>query len=238
MQRIERAADTESAWRAVLGGFQGSLWTALPGIVQAFDAQAQTCVVQPALREPVRDASGRSEPVTLPLLTDCPVVFPGGGGCTLTFPLQQGDECLVVFASRCIDGWWEAGGVATQRERRMHDLSDGFVLAGVRSRPRALAEVSTTTAQLRSDDGQTVVDMDPAGGLVNIKAPAGIVLDAPMVTLTGAVQVQNSQGAGTACAIRGTTQFEGTVLANGRRIDDTHVHSGVSAGGSTSGPVA
>ena len=33
------------------------------------------------------------------------MVFPGGGGFALTFPVAAGDECLVVFASRCIDDY-------------------------------------------------------------------------------------------------------------------------------------
>ena len=64
-----------------------------------------------------------------------PVVFPGGGGFALTFPVAAGDECLVVFASRCIDAWWQSGGVGEPMEPRMHDLSDGFALIGVRSQP-------------------------------------------------------------------------------------------------------
>src|SRR5260363_73502 len=72
--------------------------------------------VRPAIQGVVRrldreTATVRTEAVELPLLGDVPVFFPRGGGCTLTFPVQKGDECVVVFASRCIDGWWQSGGV-------------------------------------------------------------------------------------------------------------------------------
>jgi hypothetical protein len=89
----------------------------------------------------------------------------------------------VVFASRCIDGWWQSGGVQPPAEFRMHDLSDGFAIPG-RARSRASSNVSTTTAQLRSDDGLAYVELDPAGHVVKIKAPGGIVLDGD-VHITG-----------------------------------------------------
>lgn len=237
MDRRERIADEETALREAFDGLRSGLWTALPGIIQGFNAGAQTCSVQPAIKAQIRQQSGEIVSVPLPLLVDCPVQFPSGGGCSLTFPVKSGDECLVVFASRCIDGWWQAGGVQEQAELRMHDLSDGFAILGFRSQPRALGGVSTSTTQLRNDAGDTFVDLDPSGKVIKVKAPGGITLDAPMVTMTGAIAVQNSQGAATACAITGNTNFTGQVRANGKRIDDSHTHSGVQPGSGTSGTV-
>lgn len=216
---------------------RAGLWTALPGIIQSFDVDAMTCEVQPGIKVKVRQQDGTIVSVPLPLLVDCPVQFPSGGNCSLTFPVAPEDECLVVFASRCIDGWWQSGGVQEQAELRMHDLSDGFVLLGFRSQPRALVGVSTSTTQLRNDAGDTYVDLDPAGKVVKVKAPGGITLDAPMVTMTGAIAVQNSGGAVTACAITGNTAFSGQVRANGKRIDDSHSHNGVQPGSGNSGNV-
>ena len=56
------------------------LWTALPGIVQGFDPVAMTCQVQPAIQGKVRSEDGSIVLVNLPMLLDCPVVFPRGGG--------------------------------------------------------------------------------------------------------------------------------------------------------------
>lgn len=237
MDRRERVDDPEVALREAFDGLRAGIWTALPGIIQSFDAKASTCEVQPSIKVPVRQIDGSIVSVTMPLLVDCPVQFPSGGNCTLTFPIKPGDECLVVFASRCIDAWWQSGGVQEQAELRMHDLSDGFALLGFRSKPRALSAVSTSTTQLRSDAGDTYVDLDPAGKVVKVKAPGGITLDAPMVTMTGAIAVQNADGAATACAINGNTAFTGQVRANGKRIDDTHTHNGVQPGSGNSGTV-
>lgn len=240
MDRRERVNDPEVALREALDGYRTGIWTALPGIIQSFQSgpgRPPTCSVQPAIKMKVRQQNGAIVSVALPMLVDCPVQFPAGGGCTLTFPVAAGDECLVVFASRCIDAWWQSGGVQEQAELRMHDLSDGFVLLGFRSVPRALAGVSMTTAQLRSDDGTTYVDLDPAGKVVKVTAPGGMVLDTPTVTVTGVMAVQNAGAEPTAFSINGNTQFTGQVRANGKRIDDAHTHSGVQPGSGNTGSV-
>ncbi|MCL9653139.1 hypothetical protein L2088_00345 [Pseudomonas protegens] len=123
-----------------------------------------------ALREYVRDVAERSQvrdefeaviSQSRPLLLDCPVQFPAGGGCTLTFPVAKGDECLVVFSSRCIDAWWQSGGIQVQAELRMHDMSDGFALLGFRSLPRMIPGISTSAVQLRSDHSSAFIEVNP-----------------------------------------------------------------------------
>jgi hypothetical protein len=165
------------------------------------------------------------------------VCFPRGGGCTLTFPVAAGDEALIVFSSRCIDAWWQSGGVQVQAELRMHDLSDGFAILGPFSQATKIGGVSTSTTQLRSNDGSTFVDLDPAGKVVKVKAPGGITLDTPAVTVTGIINVQNANSAPTAMAINGNTNFTGQVSANGHRIDETHKHTGVTTGAGQTGTV-
>jgi len=175
---------------------QARLWTALPGIVERFDAARMTVDVQPAINGRARSESGETSSVQMPMLLDCPVQWIGGGGATFTFPIAKGDECLVVFSSRCIDGWWANGGVQDSRDIRMHNLSDGFALVGVRSLPRAF-NVNTSAAELRSDDGSTFVQLDPAGQLVKVAAPGGIDLNGVTIDSSGNVQTPARVTAGT-----------------------------------------
>lgn len=172
MDSRERYNDPEECLRTSFGGQQTRLWTALPGIIQSFDPEKMTVTVQPSIQAVLRssDPQGTISYVTMPLLVDCPVCFQGGGGFTATFPLREGDECLVVFASRCIDAWWQSGGVQPPAEIRMHDLSDGFALPGVRSVPRALPAVSLDSVQLRADDGGAYIEINQ-DGQVKISAP-------------------------------------------------------------------
>lgn len=122
-------------------------------------------------------------------------------GVTLTFPVQPGDECLIVFTSRGFDNWWQSGGIQPPMEARMHDLSDGFVFLGFRSQPRKLSNVSTTTCQLRSDDGVTLVELDAKNQTVNIRDNANvnhIVLDIKNqkvnVTAQKQIELQDNSG--------------------------------------------
>lgn len=184
MDRRERYADETESMRIAIQGLIAGLQTALPGIVQSFNPTACTAVVQPSVKALVTNALGVATPVNLPLLLDCPVQFPGGGGCTLTFPLAVGDEVLIVFASRCIDAWWQSGGVQPQAEFRMHDLSDGFVIPRVRSLPKGIT-ISLTRAQLRSDDGLAYIELDPTGHAVNIVAQGAVNITSASLTHNG-----------------------------------------------------
>lgn len=176
MDPRERLNDSEEAFRTATEGLLKGLWTALPGIIQSFNNTAMTCVVQPAIMGQQRKEDGSVLSIEMPLLLDCPVQFQGGGGCTGTFPIAEGDECLVVFSSRCIDSWWQSGGIQAQAELRMHDLSDGFVLPGIRSQPRVLSGgVSTTEAQLRTDTGLTWVGV--TAGVEKARVIAGTVYE-------------------------------------------------------------
>ncbi len=186
MRREERVDDPEESLRLAMENAQSQMWTALPGLVVSVNLFAQTLSVQPAIQGTITSADGEAQSVNLPLLVDVPIVWPRAGGFALTFPVAINDEVLVVFASRCIDSWWQSGKIDTQAEVRMHDLSDGFAILAPTSQPRRLANVSQTNAQLRDVAGTTFVEMMP-GGAIRLKAASNMVLDAPNITITGMV---------------------------------------------------
>jgi phage baseplate assembly protein gpV len=240
MDRRERSPDEYGVLKAALEGWQAKLWTALPAIIVSYDASKQTCQCQPTIQALVRDQQGIATWVTLPVLVDVPVLFPGAGGFTLTFPVTAGDEVLVVFSSRCIDGWWQLGDVRPQAELRMHDLSDGFALLGTRNQTRLLPSLSTSAVQLRNDAGDAFVQIAPSKN-ITVSTPAAVTvvaasvtLDAPTVTCTGSLAVTGaitSAVSVTAPAVVGSS----TVTAAGKSLS-THTHSGVQTGTGTSGP--
>jgi hypothetical protein len=189
MDRRERLEDLDVSIRGAIDSALASTWSAVQGIVQSFDAEKMTCVVQPTTmgRQTVIDAKGLTtvKMVNMPLLLDCPVVFQGGGGMTLTFPIKAGDEALVILADRCIDGWWQTGKISPPLDVRIHDLSDGFALVGLRSLPRVLTSISTTDAQLRSDDGMTIIGAKPG----TITLMADTIVCTGTITLDGDVEI-------------------------------------------------
>lgn len=209
MDQKERSADTTAALKTALSGWQRGMWTAMPGIILDFNPADCTATVQVAITAVVLKQdpkTGKQTPTntTITPLPKVPVIFPGGGGFSLTFPIAEGDEVLVVFASRCIDAWWQSGGVQNQIEQRAHDLSDGIAIAGLRSVPRVPASISGTTTQLRSDDGLTYVEL-AGGGIVNIVAPGGLHVTGA-ITATGLI----TGGFGTGDQV-GLTSHEHTV---------------------------
>lgn len=234
MLQTERSANAEDAIRASLRGHQAGVWTALPAIINSFDATTLTCTAQPAIQAQVRAEDGSTSWVTLPLLVDVPVCFPRGGGCTLTFPVAAGDEALIVFASRCIDSWWQSGGVQVQAELRMHDLSDGFAIPGPFSQATKISGWSGSSVQLRSNDGNTYVDLNPTSGAVKVVAPGGFEVDAPTITLNG----QLAQGNGSTkypATLQGPITVINDVVAGGKSVS-THTHHENGAGSNTSPP--
>jgi len=100
-----------------------SLHCALPGTVVSFDSESQTAVIQPAVK---RRTEQRDVP--LPLLRDVPVFMP------VSFEINSGDACLVIFADCDIDAWFESGEAEVPESSRMHSLSDGFAFVGFRTR--------------------------------------------------------------------------------------------------------
>lgn len=155
------------AIRVVVQEDRKTLHTALPGIVQSFDAAKQTARVRPAIKRVWVDEG----PKDLPDCVDVPVQFPRGGGFVLTFPVAAGDECLLVFAERAIDGWFTDGGTQEPSEVRFHDLSDAFAIMGFSSIGRAVAGLSGDAVELRTLDGSTVVRVE--SGAVILGAVSG-----------------------------------------------------------------
>jgi hypothetical protein len=167
-----------------------------PGIIQDFDPVAQTATVQLAIRENILQAlpapPGGSAPlfpiylrkdVAVVPLINVPVVFPRGGGYVMTFPIEQGDECLVIFADTAIDGWWQNGGIQNQVERRRHDISDGICIPGLYSQPNIVPELSESSIQLRTTDNPSVY-FEIVNGQVTSSAPLHCTAAAKGATFT------------------------------------------------------
>lgn len=224
-----------------------TLKVAMPGVIESFDPDSVTASVRPA----IKGYDGGTEDdgwIELPLLVDIPVIFPRGGGCTLTFPVKAGDECLLIFADRCIDFWWQNGGVQKPVDLRMHDLSDAFAIVGPQSQAHKISGISTNAAQLRTDDGAAFVEV-AAGHAITVKTPGkltasadgGTEITSPTIVLNGNVTINGnlSQGMGASggsATMHGPVTVINDVTAGGKSLM-THTHGGVQTGsGSTGGP--
>lgn len=56
----------------------------------------------------------------------------------ITFPIVQGEECILLFSDREIESWFINGDVNPESYPRMHDLTDAVAIVGIRSLPKMI----------------------------------------------------------------------------------------------------
>jgi len=115
--------DTIESW---IHGITDNIHTALPGKIISYDPQAGQVNAQPAGNYKIPD--GRLLPY--PIINNVPVIFPTGinGAAGVTFPLQAGDGCLLIFAEGQLDDFLRGGD--SDNERR-HSLNDAICIPGM-----------------------------------------------------------------------------------------------------------
>tara|TARA_R110000744_G_scaffold20470_1_gene53728 strand:- start:2966 stop:3682 length:717 start_codon:yes stop_codon:yes gene_type:complete len=206
------------------------LHTSIPGIIETFDAEKQLATIQPAIKRIFITRDGEKEiltPSDLPLLINVPIIFPRGGGFSLTFPVKKGDECLISFCERSIDNWHNTGKIQIPGARRFHSLSDATAFVGLSSLVNKIPNYDDTNTQLKSDDGKVEITLLD-DGTISIKAETKVTVDAPDAEFTGNVKILGN------LEVIGNTVLSSTVTSNGKDISDTHTHVGSST--APSGP--
>jgi hypothetical protein len=148
-----------------------SLYISLPGRVVRYDSATQQVDVQPIPKVRHVDENGTPVVQQLPVVPSVPVVFPGGGGFAVTFPITVGDTVLLVFSGVSIDKWLQSGSDAPvdPETYARHALADAVAIPGLRNfaRPRpapvanAVAIGAETGAQIHV--GSSEVKLGGAG---------------------------------------------------------------------------
>ena len=161
------------------------------GVIQSFDAETQTAVVQPAIKRLV--TTDKQETVVYDyedynLLVNVPVVFNGGGGWFMTFPVAQGDECLLFSMERSIGKWKKNGGVQEQSHyTRKLSLKDAVALVGIQSKASSLPNFNASEPELRNREGDIKLSMTEEG--LSVTGNLDITGD---VTITGELSTDGS----------------------------------------------
>ena len=184
-------SDAAQYWQIVKQALDDTRVATPAFLTEDMDAIEQTVTAQIAISERVRTSKGAQWTQITPV-AHVPVVLPRGGGYALTLPLKKGDEGLLVFCDTCFDYWWKygalnGGGSRPQLEVRRHHFWDCGFIPGMCSQVNLLPNYSATSAQLRSDDGTTVIDLSSAG--ITLKTDGAITLDA------GSVAADDGSGA-------------------------------------------
>jgi hypothetical protein len=149
----------EETIRAVVEGLRADQWTSLPCIVTKASEDGHTISVKAAVKIPQRQDDGSITYVELPEFEGIPMNWPGAGGTTHTFGTKVGDEAWLDFSARGHGFWRQNGDVQPPQDLGTHALSNAVFRPGARSDPRKLKGVSTTSAQLRTDDKKSLHDL-------------------------------------------------------------------------------
>lgn len=236
MQQTERIDSNLLALKSQMRGMQARIWTALPCIVESFDPEKLTVSLQAAIKSNVQDVkTGKVTAVNLPLFTDVPVQFSGGGDFVLTMPIKKGDEGIGIFSCRCIDAWWESGGVQQQAEFRMHDLSDCMFVPKIFSQPNKISDFNADAPELRNKDGSIKLVFVDGG----FKIDGNLLVDGD-ITATGKIAWPKGTFGGTGAVVDGIITATGDVHAgqdSGSQVTLLgHKHTSSTSGTPTSPP--
>lgn len=213
--------DPTRTFKDMLNALKAGFWVATPCIVESYDSEKVTITAYPAIKIPMRKEDGTISMEEIPILQDVPVMFTRGGGCTITHPIKKGDECFVVFADRCIDVWWQNGGIQPPFDNRKHDLSDAFAFFAPQSQPNRVQNISTDALQIRTDDGDSFIELNPSTQEIKIKASK--------VTIDADVEITKT------LTVNGLIKSLTDVLAKTVSLL-SHRTTGVVSGANTSGP--
>lgn len=182
---LSRTPTLAEVLASVRAGIFRDLRVGMPGRVESFDASTGTADVQPLVREAVEQDDGSIAQVSLPVLTGVPIMFPGGGGLRITFPMAQGDTVWLEFADRSIDSWLATGSEGAPDDSRRHALSDAVAYPGIRPSNSAWTNV---------EDGVITAGLDSASSsdFVALAAKVKSEISAVRDTLNNFVTSYNS----------------------------------------------
>lgn len=135
---------------------RGSIATAIPATVLAYDHVLQRCTAKPTVSGRYQDPdTGILIPFPLPTVANVPVAFPSATGFAITWPLAPGDTVFLVLSDRSMDEW-KAGGASENvpLDIRRFDLTDSVAIPGLRpfSRPIPPTGVSPVAMVLEGVD--------------------------------------------------------------------------------------
>jgi hypothetical protein len=197
-------------WRALIKQALADARCASPAFLVENLGADQTVTVQIAIQERVRTLTGQQW-WDVPPIIKVPILIPRGGGFSMTLPLKTGDQGMLIFCDTCFDNWWQNGqtqaptaanvvtkakaagitpvpsGSQIQLEVRRHHVHDCGFLPGMYSQNNVLANYSTDSLQIRSDDGDTVIDVAEAGvtvtgGTVTVNGSTAVAVNGPTIT--------------------------------------------------------
>ena len=134
----------------------GAIHTACPATIVSFDAGTCIASVKPEMLYYKTDGTTLEYPITIGV----PVFMPRAGAAQITYPVKEGDSCLLVFSERSLDEWLGKGSVDNHDPRR-YDLTDAFCFVGM------YPTQSISADNVEVINGSTKISLTP-GNTINV----------------------------------------------------------------------
>lgn len=196
--------------------------TAIPVKVLAVNATGVAPVGFVDCQPLVTQLTVSGQPVSQGTITNLPYMRLQGGENAVVIDPSVGDIGLAIFASRDVSGVKNARKESPPSSRRQYSLNDGFYVGGFLNKaPKQYI--------FFKQDG--IVIHTPTK--VTIEAPEKVVMDTPLLEIHGRMVMTGQKGSG-ASTSGGISNTGGTIESNGIVLE-THVHRGVTSGGSNTG---
>ena len=174
--------------------------TCIPAIVDEFDATRQRVSAIPAIRAKFIDPeTNQASYIEYPKITNIPLAIIKSAGLKITYPIEKGQNCTLLFSQRSIDNFILAGGIQDpfdtknpQRTQiRCMDLTDALCFPGLITDAETITDYATDAIEIRSADNTTKVSVKENSlkllqGSASIELAEGnINMSAATINITG-----------------------------------------------------
>jgi len=108
--------------------FLNNVYTAMPGIIQSYDASKKKATIKPAIKKNVGNES-----LSYPVITDVPVQFPVSKDGGILFSLNPGDGCLIIFSCESMENYLSSALFSDVEpgDKRKFSLTDAICIPGL-----------------------------------------------------------------------------------------------------------
>jgi len=162
----------------------------LYGRIVEYFPEDQTATIKISVNRNFDTSAVQSEQVFIEDLKNVPVHTPFGGGWSVTFPIKQGDTCMLCFSQVGYDHWFfedkdEAGTFAGDPmywTERMFSLQDGFAMVGFNTIARAIENYSAIHSQWRNAEADQIISLNEDKS-ITITSPVSVTINAPDVVV-------------------------------------------------------
>lgn len=119
----------------VLDARAAEILTAIPGVIVSYDSTKQAADILPVVRRALTDENDKIVHEDLPIVPNVPILFPSGGGYSVTWPLVKGDPVDLIVQTYAFAQWRQANEVSDPGDLRLHSLGNCMAIPG--GRPNA-----------------------------------------------------------------------------------------------------